>query len=133
MTDRIDAPHLVQDNLIEFHYQKSPHYRSVHVDGFYGGVTPRGYVAVSLFNERSPIPKHVVRRVIASDGKSLTAGKEEIIETLHGIVRQVETTMYMDLNTAREFQLWLARCVDELESLSGPKVAGNPKSKSKPK
>ena len=42
---------------VTFHFIKSQTYATYHVDGAYGGLTPRGLVSVALYNERFPIPK----------------------------------------------------------------------------
>jgi hypothetical protein len=118
MSEKSKTSTLVHDSLIEFHYQKSQLYRAIHCDGFYGGMTPRGYLAVSFFNERAPIPRQVVRKVLSEDGNQITAGEEETLESLHGIVRHVESTIFMDLNTAREFHEWFGANLQILDELS---------------
>ena len=42
---------------VTVHNKVSPFYKPVHVDGVYGGITPRGLLNVSFFSERFPIPK----------------------------------------------------------------------------
>jgi hypothetical protein len=118
MVEKSKTPSLVHQSHIEFHYQKSPQYRSIHCDGFYGGTTPRGYVAVSFFNERAPIPRQAVRRVISENDGKIIAGEEQVLESLHGIVRHVESTVFMDLNTAREFYEWFGDSLSHLEEIS---------------
>lgn len=124
MVDNPDEGSIARDGVINFHYQKSPLYRAIHCDGFYGGSTPRGYVSVSFFNERPAIPRHSVRRIISSDEKTFTAGPEEVVESLNGVVRHVETTLFMDLNAAREFYDWFGDNLSKLEQLAG-KMAEN--------
>jgi hypothetical protein len=118
MVEKLKSSSLVHEGHIEFHYQKSPLYRSIHCDGFYGGTTPRGYVAVSFFNERGPIPRQAVRRVISKNDTQITAGEEQVLESLRGIVRHVESTVFMDLNTARDFYEWLGESLKNLEEIS---------------
>lgn len=121
MVEKSNTASLVHDNLIEFHYQKSQLYRAIHCDGFYGGMTPRGYLAVSFFNERTPIPRQVVRKVLSENGNQITAGEEQTLESLHGLVRHVESTIFMDLNTAREFHQWFGANLKLLEDISKQK------------
>ncbi|MBV9840183.1 MAG: hypothetical protein JOY99_01390 [Sphingomonadaceae bacterium] len=114
---------------IDFFYRKSPGYRAIHADGFYGGITPRGLVQVSFFNERAPIPRHVRRPIVGQDGSRVTAGPEETLEGLVGIVRNVEETIFMDVTTAQEFFLWfktaLATAESSLNLPSDQRVAGD--------
>ena len=103
---------------ITFHYQKSPDYRTVHVDGAHGGVTPRGYVVMTLYNERNTIPRQIVREVKQGDNEKYL-GPEEIKESLDGVMRQLEMTVFMDINTAREFYQWFGQKVSDLEEMVG--------------
>ena len=41
---------------IRFHYLKSPHFMTVHVDGAIGGPTPRGLLHAAVYAERVAIP-----------------------------------------------------------------------------
>lgn len=128
MVEKSKTSSPVHEKHIEFHYQKSPQYRSIHCDGFYGGTTPRGYVAVSFFNERAPIPRQAVRKIISEDNGQIIAGTEDVLESLHGIVRHIESTVFMDLNTAREFHEWIGESLKHLEEISKMK----PKRKRQP-
>ena len=51
---------------LKFEYEKSEQFRTVFADGAIGGVTPRGYVHVAFYSERSPIPKVVVHKPLGS-------------------------------------------------------------------
>lgn len=106
---------LVRDGKIEFHYQKTSQYRGVHADGFWGGPTPRGILAVSFFSERQPIPRHAERPVVSESGATATLGPEVVTDALEGVVRQIETTIYMDLRTLQEFYSWLGPHVAAME------------------
>lgn len=96
---------LVQDgeNCLFFNYQKSPGYRTIHVDGATLSTTPRGLFALTLYNERGVIPR-VVRRKIISQGSGdiLTLGEEETIDALDGVMRQIEVTLMLDQRTLTE-------------------------------
>lgn len=105
-----DAP-----SKIEFHYQKSPSYRTVHADGAFGGATPRGYLAVTFFGERATIPRKGVREVTSVSDEEVKLGPETVIEGLEGVMRQLEVTVMLDVNASRELLIWLQRHVAELE------------------
>jgi hypothetical protein len=100
---------------IEYHYQKTPDYRTVHADGAHGGATARGYLAVTFYNERASIPRKGVRDVSVAENGEPALSKERVTETLGGIMRQLEVTVMLDINAARELALWLPRKVSELE------------------
>jgi len=107
---------LVEGQLVDFHYQKSTQYRTVHCDGIYGGGTPRGYIAVTFLSERPPIPKMAQRQTISSSDSEFTLGPEKIVDSLDGIVRTLEVTTMLDLRTAKELNEWLGEHITALES-----------------
>jgi hypothetical protein len=100
---------------IEYHYQKSPGYRTVHADGAHGGGTTRGYLAVTFYNERGTIPRRGSRAVDVNDQGEPRLGREVVEEGLTGIMRQLEVTVMLDINAARELTTWLVRHVKEIE------------------
>jgi hypothetical protein len=73
---------------------------------------------LTFYNERSSIPRKGARPVVGETEENLTIGPEEIEETLGGIMRQLETTIFLDLTGARELQEWLERHIKTLEELS---------------
>lgn len=103
----------------DFHYQKTPLYRGVHADGFWGGPTPRGSFAVSFFSERQPLPKVAQREMLSTGDGMMTLGPESVSEVLSGVVRQVEVTVYMDLRAVQEFYEWLGMHVAKMEEQFG--------------
>lgn len=119
MVENSHSADMQQDGVIEFHYQKSPLYRAIHCDGAYGATSPRGFITFSLFNERAPIPRHVMRKVISSDERTITAGPEEVVDTYQGVMRHIETTVFMDINGARELHEILGNCISNLQKQMG--------------
>ncbi len=102
-----EAPHAEQ---IEYHYLKSNFFRVVHADGAFGGITPRGYIHFSLFNERGPIPKKTVREIRA-DGTLLP---QTIKKSKSGVVREIEIDVVLDKDAAVHLHSWLGRKIIEL-------------------
>jgi len=100
---------------LEFHYQKSPDYRTIHVDGALGGPTARRFLAITFYNERATIPRHTKREIIGEDDDTLTLGEETVEETLYGALRQLEVTAMLDINAARELLVWLRQQVGVME------------------
>lgn len=104
---------------LDFHYQKSPEYRTIHCDGALGGPTPRGYLSVTFFNERGTIPRRSSREVVEVGDAGYRLGDEKIVDSLDGVMRQLETTVFMDLNATREFFVWLGQRLWALEESLG--------------
>jgi hypothetical protein len=102
---------------IEYHYQKTPTYRTIHADGAHGGPTARGYLAITFYSERSSIPRKGERNVSVGDDGEPKLGKEKVTETLGGVMRQLEATVMLDINAARELAIWVNRQVAQLEDL----------------
>lgn len=100
---------------LKFDYIKSNYFRVIHVDGVWGGVTPNLNIQMALFNERNAIPRQIVHEV-KPDG---TIG-HELPEKRDGrdtIVREIEASLIMDVQTAKVLIGWLQDKVDQLESL----------------
>ena len=105
---------------VEIHYIKAAGFRVIHADGVWGGPTPRGYISMSFFSERTPIPKRMVYDVPKSGIIKGDAPPKET-EARQGIVREVEADVMVDLETAKSFLRWLQQKVDVLESRGGEK------------
>lgn len=106
--DRFELP----ENL-EFHYLKTNNYRTYHVDGIFGGLTPQGNIYAELFLERAPTPKKVTHRL----EKNGTLGEEIARESKRGMIREVEAGVVMDLKTAELFQGWLKEKIEKAKEL----------------
>ncbi len=99
---------------VEFHYIKSPSFRSVHVDGAIGGVTPRGLIHMALFSERPAIPTKTVSDVL--DSGRLGEEIRDLREGKSGIAREMEVDLFLGLDTAKEIRIWLDTRIQELEA-----------------
>jgi hypothetical protein len=89
---------------ITFHYIKTPSYRSYHVDGVFGSLTPRGNLYCEFFIDRNVTPQTAVHE-LSKDGHlsgtpKKTTGKE-------GFVREIECGIIMDIDTVYNFREWL--------------------------
>jgi len=94
---------------ITFHYQKTPSYRSFHVDGAHGGLSPKGNLHMNVFVERPSIPK-IEKYKISGNNLELVSkdGKE-------GIIREVECELIMDYNSMRLIHKWLGEKIEEFD------------------
>jgi len=95
---------------IRFDYIKSNQYREILVEGVHGGVTPKARIQMSLFCERQPIPRQISHKL---DGLKL--GPEILSERLSrdAIIRSVDATLIMDIQTAEIVYNWLGRQIKE--------------------
>lgn len=106
-----DDPQAVRQ--IHVHYIKSTQFRTVHVDGIFGGITPRGLLHLTTYSERPAIPQetdYVVNGQRLAEVTSARQGKK-------GFVRELDINLIMDLDAARSLQEWLRRHVETLEKI----------------
>jgi hypothetical protein len=107
---------------LQFHYIKSPDYREVFCDGVIGSLTPNGQkICFSVYSERAPIP-----RVIEYTVRPNEAGKVENfderttppsrIEARQGVIRHVEASVYLEIESAKRLVDWLQARISEFES-----------------
>lgn len=99
---------------IRFDYIKGNYFRVIHVDGVYGGNSPRGgHIQMAVWNERWPIPKQTVHQF--EQGKPL--GKEILDERVarDAIVREVEVQLMMDIAMAKRMRDWLDDKIQHVE------------------
>jgi len=97
---------------LKFHFIKSNGYRVIHADGMYGGITPRGGIFASVYNERPPIPEFTVNEITNTGlGPEIQRGSKD------GIVREVEVGLLMSLETAESFHVWLGDKIKESKDL----------------
>jgi hypothetical protein len=102
-------------HTIKFDYIKGTHFRVVHVDGAFGGVSPRGDIGMSVFNERWPIPTQTTYN-LEEGGKVGNEITEERISR-EAVIREVEVELLMDLDVAKTMHSWLGAKIGELEGL----------------
>jgi len=102
---------------LRFEYEKSNYFRTIHVDGAHGGIAPDGIsIVMSVFSERSPIPK--VEEYDVSPTGQLVA-LPMTVESRNCIFREVEATMVMDHATATMVYKWLGdKLIDQRRLLS---------------
>jgi hypothetical protein len=89
---------------LTFHFIKSNAYRVIHSDGAWGGISPHGFLTISFFSERSPVPQTAIRS-LSDDGE--TYGEEKIGVRKENLVREIECTVMMDERAARSLKQWL--------------------------
>ncbi len=96
---------------IELHYIKTASYRTYHVDGAFGGLTPRGNIYCDFFVERAPTPQSMVHK-ITRDGQ---LGDEKNRTGKDGLVRQIECGISLDIKAAINLKTWLDEKIEEYQ------------------
>lgn len=99
---------------IEISYQKSGSFRTIHVDGIIGGLSPRGTINISAFSERTALPTASKLDVVAG-----VPGAETITATRSGVVRELEVNMVMDVGAALSLLGWLRNQLVTFKAQSG--------------
>lgn len=116
---RKDGP-MADEKIVTFHYLKSELFRECHCDGIYGGMTPNGGLWISFFSERSPVPREAVHKALAMPGMGEgTVGVGELIKDKSkmrdGIIRTLESGVFMTLETAEALHKWLEGHIVEIK------------------
>lgn len=93
-----------EPKTVKFDYIKSNHFRTVHVDGVFGGVTPKGLVWATIWSQRGAIPTQSVYTVMP-DGKLEEDSSRRVVRD--AIIREAEVNLVMDISLARSFRDWL--------------------------
>ena len=99
------------DPTVDFHYIKGPDFRTVHIDGAIGGITPSGFLHIAMFCERSAIPKKITHTLLP-DG---TLGSAIKRTGKKGIARQMEIDIIVNEATAKSLKIWLDQKLGEFE------------------
>lgn len=103
---------------VRFHYVKGNQFRTVYIDGVYGGLTPSGLIQAAVYSERSPIPQETVHEIEAGRlGKEI---REERI-SMDGPVRELEVSLVMNREQAQNLVDWLTEKISVIDKLRGKK------------
>lgn len=110
-TEAAEAPSNEQQE-IHFRYVKSNFFRVIHADGAWGGLSPRGDIHMSFYNERGALPDSSVL-TLGPDGPL----KSEVAESKGDLIREIECDIVLDLATAIGLRRWLDDKVKELQAV----------------
>jgi len=96
---------------VDIYYTKSPTYRTYHLDGIFGGLTPKG-IFVDIFTEHISPPSKIVHQ-IKEDGKI----GDEIgrINNEPGLLREYQCGIAINIENAISIRNWLDTKIDEYE------------------
>ena len=98
-----------------FHWIKNPGFRSIHISGAHGGITPQGLINVSFYTERLPIPTQTYHNIV--EGNKLTEEIRSERVSKEGIIREIEFSSLMTLETAESIAEWLNKKVKDAKNL----------------
>lgn len=102
-------------DVVQFHYIKSGLFRTIHVSGAIGSVTPSGNIHCALFNERAAIPR-ITQHQIDESGN---LNKESVVvDGRDGFVREMEIDLVMSLDSAKGLRDWLNQKIVDAEKFA---------------
>ncbi|MDO9529873.1 MAG: hypothetical protein Q7J27_12065 [Syntrophales bacterium] len=93
---------------VTFRYVYPNDLRDYYVNGAWGGATPRKEIYMHLYSERHPIPKTVTHE-ITDDGA--LGDQVKPAETGGDVVRLIQTSVIMDVDTAIRIRDWLDKFI----------------------
>jgi|APGre2960657468_1045069.scaffolds.fasta_scaffold17883_4 hypothetical protein len=99
---------------ITFHNKISPQFRSIHVDGAFGGLSPRGLININFFSERFTIPKSTDFEV---NGSAIGNKISDSPDSKDGVIREYDLGVYMDVEVAKKIIELLVAKVKEHDNL----------------
>lgn len=114
-----------QDVRVKFDYLKANHFRDIHVDGVFGGLSPRGYIDMAVYSERYSIPQQTVNPI--NQNGSLGKEIKEDRVSRNSVIRELEANLKMDLQSAKNIVTWLKEQIETLEKLNKRKHRRNGK------
>lgn len=109
---------------LQFDYVKSNFFRVVHADGVFGGITPNGLIHMDFWNQRFPIPKHVIHP-LEPDGTLGPEIREKRLSRDTNVVREVEVGIVVDPRAASELIAWLQDKLDQLQGIAPDNDGGD--------
>lgn len=105
---------------LKFTYFKSSQFRVIKADGVWGGLSPRGELIMTIFNERPAIPSSE-EYAVTEEGN---LGQRILSNTdAEGIVREVEVAISLRPEIALVIAHWLLSKVAQFETATGIKIA----------
>ena len=101
---------------LRFKYIFSKEYNPVYINGAYGGIGPRGELAINFYLERSPVPNEEVRNLQenGSIGDQVKVEPPDLKET---IIRYIDSGVVMNYETAKVIHAWLGEHIRLMETI----------------
>ena len=107
------------ENEVAFDYIKSSDFRTVWVDGVYGGGTPRGLIHIAAYTERLAIPRRQVFEITQGGEQTGQLGAEVPDKQVSrgSVVRDLSVDLLMSVDVAEGLASWLLDKVKEMRDL----------------
>lgn len=95
-------------------FVKTSLYRNIHIDGVYGGLTPKLEIHMAVFTEHQPLPMRIVHEL--KDGR---LGPEKLDKRIISgeMERQLEAGITMSPAVARLVVSWLQKQIEQVNAL----------------
>jgi len=92
---------------------KIPTNHTMHaVNGAFGGINEKAGIDISFFYQRTAIPENVL--ITYDELKEQVVSQEQLKN--HDVVRQIITSISLDLKSAKSIHKWIESKIEELES-----------------
>lgn len=113
--DATNDPHSPETSLssIRYTFIKSPFFRTIFMNGAWGGVTPRGQLQMSIYTEHHPFPEFTINEV-SPEG---ILGAETDRSQIEGYTREIEVNVIMNLREAVSLRNWLNTRIEQMEQI----------------
>ena len=104
---------------VEFVFEKNNLYRTIHVDGAFGGPTPPfGLIHMSIYSEHLPLPSSITHQVTGGMmGEEISRSPPASSVEGARVVREVEANLVMSVDTARALRTWLDAKIQEVQEI----------------
>jgi hypothetical protein len=113
LTNRPQMDKPTDSNSVRVHNKLSANFRQIHVDGAFGGLTPKGFFNLNFFAERFTIPKSTDHEITESGHLGSTISNSE--ESKSGILREYEFGVYMSIEMAKSLILLMSQKIQDFE------------------
>ncbi len=112
----------IKPTKAKFRYIFSDDYNPVYANGAYGGITPRGEIAVNFYLERHGLPYEEVHK-LTDEGQvdELISKQPQESEDTVKIVRFISAGVVLSLESAIRIRDWLSSKISDLEKLKKAK------------
>jgi hypothetical protein len=108
------SPNDTTQTQVKFDFIKSNYFRTIHADGVWGGLNGHLDIAMAFYSERPAIPQQIT--VPISNGKIGDELEEKRVGR-DSVIRDVEISVTMNIEVARNFRQWLddkIKAIDEI-------------------
>lgn len=101
---------------VKFKYLFDKSYNPVYCTGGFGGITPKNEIVLNFFMERQPIPYSETREINPDGtlGSLIDIEPNNDLESVQ-VIRNVETGIIIDLDTAKDIYTWLGNNIKIIE------------------